>query len=981
MKFKATLDQKNVIYFSCSCQTTVREACQMVANFFDITFQLQASCYGIELPLDSFLFENIIESDIVYFYQHTKDLIPLVNSKITFLSSIPENHFKVFATLSQKLMLIGEDVELDLNSNYDKTKEILRNHFQNRIPKNYDFIIFLTGGIPFLRLNQNNNEMTLNDFMKGFNNTQARYIYLVFYRKNSRQKIENTLTQIFVPSTSLKDPFYEYCFEYSTKEAASYAASSICYFREDSLGKEDIFNFLCKYIHFPPLLVSLYQLKGGFVMYRYHIIAIINSLFAVLKFFLIPDNAKPLIQEKEIWKCLPMLCSYFSSKSVETHDKFSIISQVFKFSDFFDKYSEDLKYSSILVSDFDDYPKVVCNLEFPVDKEKMLNFLHSSYEKSLVMKIYYLDEMLNLFKTYSKTPRLYYGKNGNVNLFIGMNDHSVQFYDPMVQCTAQNPQSIIQSMTIQAFIDDLRKNKKFVSGSVSELLLIVLDIGCAMGSNNALDNCQTIIKQLLLHYKNDRINARFGVLHFDNYIRKSTELPNYDSDFINRNFIHNATRSDYKSDLNKALPEAYKRMKKFKNQYPAAKFARIIVFSCGIPTEAPKNGRKIIEIPDGVIFDTFYLKTNQDFKFSPDLKYLAHVTGGFYSQVDNINDLYKVIESEPFYHMSLRKFGCTLTLKPFLQYVWNQSSNETSDKEVPFLLPKRCLSQIPLQSARRCVEFIEQHNDLKKALVNTCMPLLKNLYIVAATRNVCYKVYVNPYFFNEWRVLLKGPPKTNYANLWYYLFITFPEQFPYLPPNIRFITPIYHINITEEGGFTHGFINKIFKKDETVDDLLMNIYEVLRKPNENLKFAATKERKEMFMNHKFEYYTKVANYNNMKPSSESEPDLRPKSDPKQWKNMMVIEKIPKYKMTKDISSYLRIPKIFYSHDSDRKIFMKSPLYLPSQQEYYEKTHLIQLKLNSGDHLKIPDSELLLPIDHDMNFMIKIWLLKTGQSQI
>ena len=47
----------------------------------------------------------------------------------------------------------------------------------------------------------------------------------------------------------------------------------------------------------------------------------------------------------------------------------------------------------------------------------------------------------------------------------------------------------------------------------------------------------------------------------------------------------------------------------------------------------------------------------------------------------------------------------------------------------------------------------------------------------------------------EWRATISGPTDTSYSGGLFILSLKFPENYPQKPPEICFITPIYHINI------------------------------------------------------------------------------------------------------------------------------------------------------------------------------------------
>ncbi|KAI0052504.1 ubiquitin-conjugating enzyme [Auriscalpium vulgare] len=51
----------------------------------------------------------------------------------------------------------------------------------------------------------------------------------------------------------------------------------------------------------------------------------------------------------------------------------------------------------------------------------------------------------------------------------------------------------------------------------------------------------------------------------------------------------------------------------------------------------------------------------------------------------------------------------------------------------------------------------------------------------------------------EWEVLIIGPPDTLYEGGFFKARLSFPPEFPLLPPKMRFITPMWHPNIYADG--------------------------------------------------------------------------------------------------------------------------------------------------------------------------------------
>jgi len=52
----------------------------------------------------------------------------------------------------------------------------------------------------------------------------------------------------------------------------------------------------------------------------------------------------------------------------------------------------------------------------------------------------------------------------------------------------------------------------------------------------------------------------------------------------------------------------------------------------------------------------------------------------------------------------------------------------------------------------------------------------------------------------SWRAYLAGPPNTPYAGGTFVLSVTFPPQYPFQPPEIKFLTKIFHPNVKTSTG-------------------------------------------------------------------------------------------------------------------------------------------------------------------------------------
>jgi ubiquitin-conjugating enzyme E2 D/E len=87
------------------------------------------------------------------------------------------------------------------------------------------------------------------------------------------------------------------------------------------------------------------------------------------------------------------------------------------------------------------------------------------------------------------------------------------------------------------------------------------------------------------------------------------------------------------------------------------------------------------------------------------------------------------------------------------------------------------------------------------------------------------------------RATFEGPPDTPYAGGTFVVDVTFPTNFPLVGPTERkFVTRIYHPNVTDE-----GLLCKIenWKPSETVSSVLQDTYGLLEAPNLEIPLNTT----------------------------------------------------------------------------------------------------------------------------------------------
>ena len=81
-----------------------------------------------------------------------------------------------------------------------------------------------------------------------------------------------------------------------------------------------------------------------------------------------------------------------------------------------------------------------------------------------------------------------------------------------------------------------------------------------------------------------------------------------------------------------------------------------------------------------------------------------------------------------------------------------------------------------------------------------------------------------------WHVLMEGPEDTPYEGRWFRLWVKFGEDYPYRPPEVRFVTPVLHVNINHEGRICHGAFGTAYTSDTSAIVLLGEVYRLLAFP-------------------------------------------------------------------------------------------------------------------------------------------------------
>jgi len=87
------------------------------------------------------------------------------------------------------------------------------------------------------------------------------------------------------------------------------------------------------------------------------------------------------------------------------------------------------------------------------------------------------------------------------------------------------------------------------------------------------------------------------------------------------------------------------------------------------------------------------------------------------------------------------------------------------------------------------------------------------------------------YSNTEFKGTIKGPANTPYEGGIFKLQITIPNQYPFKPPKVTFITPVYHPNIDNKGNICIDILKEQWSPSLSIYKVMVSVYSLLSEPN------------------------------------------------------------------------------------------------------------------------------------------------------
>ncbi|GAA5937743.1 hypothetical protein JCM1841_004775 [Sporobolomyces salmonicolor] len=84
----------------------------------------------------------------------------------------------------------------------------------------------------------------------------------------------------------------------------------------------------------------------------------------------------------------------------------------------------------------------------------------------------------------------------------------------------------------------------------------------------------------------------------------------------------------------------------------------------------------------------------------------------------------------------------------------------------------------------------------------------------------------------HWTGTITGPPDSAYQGGKFGIDLTFPVEYPFKSPTVKFTTRIYHPNVTDDGAICIGLLKaEAWKPSTKIEQILRALVQLLQEPN------------------------------------------------------------------------------------------------------------------------------------------------------
>lgn len=233
----------------------------------------------------------------------------------------------------------------------------------------------------------------------------------------------------------------------------------------------------------------------------------------------------------------------------------------------------------------------------------------------------------------------------------------------------------------------------------------------------------------------------------------------------------------------------------------------------------------------GAVVDAIIVGSQPD----SNLRKIVSSTGGECWQINNLGEGFELLEAESVVSLHARRGGAAkppfqlremVDLSSVLEKtITSGSAVKSAQVLAPDLATKAVVSASAMDTAKMtsaCPAGAAGLRRIMKELEKAALDAGEGIHIFPASDDVRF-----------WRVLLEGPADSPFNGGVFQLSVQIPESYPFNPPKIMFITPVYHCNVSDSGQICLDVLGDSWNPALTVPKAIEEIRIMLSNPNTN----------------------------------------------------------------------------------------------------------------------------------------------------
>ncbi|KAK6537179.1 hypothetical protein TWF694_011376 [Orbilia ellipsospora] len=337
-----------------------------------------------------------------------------------------------------------------------------------------------------------------------------------------------------------------------------------------------------------------------------------------------------------------------------------------------------------------------------------------------------------------------------------------------------------------------------------------------------MDVCQQIFSSFVNRTLAYNYANHYGLITFESSVKVEQELTYVMEDFRGKVMQMKPSGDTALWDaLNKAVEELKVHAKKF----PKAR-KRIICLSDGADTNS-KTSAVSVQLAareNAIIIDSFCVgDTNYA---NNDLMMASHNTGGYKFKPRSLEEAMDLGEMEPVLSISARSENVrppnTIWLSWGLKPDYHPKLRVHKNMHDEFF-------RVSAASTSSRKPQVDQSTTNKPGVIRNSR-ILSEIRKVAGSPHPFYDIFVSESNMGFWKIVFQGPPDSAYSTGAFVLYLNMGDDYPFFPPEARFITEILHPNINKHGRVCHSILDRNWTSDTSNVQLLNMIWSLLSVP-------------------------------------------------------------------------------------------------------------------------------------------------------